>query len=69
MSEKIPAATLKSLIPRIEGIVVPPSFFVSVASKGVRTHVRGLESTLTDICVSVDSKGVAPPNTVRASAQ
>src|SRR5258708_13696111 len=34
-----------------------PWFFVSVASKGLRVSVSGLESTLTDISISVDSKG------------
>jgi hypothetical protein len=33
-------------------------FFVSVASKELRVHVSGLESTLTGILISVDSKGV-----------
>src|SRR5216683_5295558 len=37
----------------------PPWFFVSVASKGLRFYVSGLESTLTDISISVDSKEVA----------
>ena len=31
-------------------------FFVSVASKGLRVHVSGLESTLAGISISVDSK-------------
>jgi hypothetical protein len=35
-----------------------PHIFVSVASKGVRSSVSGLESTLTDIFASVDSKEV-----------
>jgi hypothetical protein len=35
-----------------------PRIFVSVASKGFRTCVSGLESTLADIPVSVDSEGV-----------
>src|SRR5229473_2206579 len=34
-------------------------FFVSVASKGLRVYVSGLESTLADTSISVDSKGVA----------
>jgi hypothetical protein len=33
-------------------------FLVSVASKGIKIHVNGLESTLVDIPVSVDSKRV-----------
>jgi len=37
----------------------PPPFFVSVASKGVRVHVSGLESTLAGVSTSVDSKEVA----------
>jgi hypothetical protein len=36
-----------------------PRFFVSVASKGLRNSVSGLESTLTGILTSVDSKEVA----------
>ena len=32
-------------------------FFVSVASKGLRIYVSGLESTLAGISISVDSKG------------
>ena len=32
-------------------------FFVSVASKGLSVYVSGLESTLTDISISVDFKG------------
>jgi hypothetical protein len=36
----------------------PPGFFVSVASKGLRVHVSGLESTLAGIPISVDSKGL-----------
>jgi hypothetical protein len=32
-------------------------FFVSVASKELRVHVSGLESTLAGLSVSVDSKG------------
>ena len=35
----------------------PPWFFVSVADKGVRGCVSGLESTLVGWYVSVDSKG------------
>jgi hypothetical protein len=35
-----------------------PLFFVSVASKGLSVPVSGLESTLTGICISVDSKEV-----------
>ncbi len=31
-------------------------FFISVASKGLRVHVSGLESTLAGISKSVDSK-------------
>jgi hypothetical protein len=34
-----------------------PLFFVSVASKGFSISVSALESTLTGISVSVDSKG------------
>jgi hypothetical protein len=34
----------------------PPWFFVNVASKGLRVYVSGLESTLADISISVDSK-------------
>jgi len=39
-----------------------PLFFISVASKGFRVYVSGLESTLVGISLSVDSKGtyVAP---------
>ena len=37
----------------------PPMFFVSVASKGLRVSVSGLESTLARICISVDSKWVS----------
>ena len=39
-----------------------PWFSVSVASKGLRVYVSGLESTLAGISISVDSKGtyVAP---------
>ena len=37
--------------------LLPPTFFVNVASKGLRVHVSGLESTLTSIPISVDSKG------------
>ena len=33
-------------------------FFISVASKGLRVYVSGLESTLTGISISVDSKWV-----------
>ena len=33
-------------------------FFISVASKELRVYVSGLESTLADISVSVDSKWV-----------
>jgi hypothetical protein len=36
-----------------------PRFFVSVASKGLRNSVSDLESTLTGIPTSVDSKEVA----------
>ncbi len=36
-----------------------PIFFASVASKGFRVSVSGLESTLMGGCVSVASKGVA----------
>src|SRR5260370_34844408 len=36
-----------------------PRFFVSVASKGLRVYVRGLESTVADTSISVDSKGVS----------
>src|SRR2546427_5043863 len=36
-----------------------PLFFVSVASKGFRVCVSGLESTLAGAFVSVDSKGLA----------
>jgi hypothetical protein len=32
-------------------------FFISVASKGLRICASGLESTLTGISISVDSKG------------
>jgi hypothetical protein len=41
---------------------LPPLFFVSVASKGLRADVSGLESTLAGISISVDSKGayIAP---------
>ena len=35
-------------------------FFVSVAYKGLRVHVSGLESTLAGISISVDSKWVSP---------
>ena len=35
-----------------------PHILVSVASKGVRIHVSGLESTLTGNSISVDSKGL-----------
>jgi hypothetical protein len=34
----------------------PPGFFVSVASKGLRFFVSGLESTPAGISISVDSK-------------
>ncbi len=34
-------------------------FFVSVASKGLRVRVSGLESTLTRVSISVDSKWVS----------
>ena len=37
----------------------PPMFFVSVASKGLRGYVSGLESTVTRISISVDSKWVS----------
>jgi len=37
---------------------VTPLFFVSVASKGFSFSVNPLESTLTDILVSVADKGV-----------
>jgi hypothetical protein len=37
----------------------PPCILVSVASKGLRILVSGLESTLAGISISVDSKGVA----------
>jgi hypothetical protein len=33
-----------------------PRFFVSVASKGLRIYVSGLESTLAGISIGVDSK-------------
>ena len=36
-----------------------PWVLVSVASKGLRFYVSGLESTLTGISISVDSKEVA----------
>ena len=36
-----------------------PRLFVSVASKGLGVRVKGLESTLADISVCVDSKEVA----------
>jgi hypothetical protein len=35
---------------------VPPMFFISVASKGLRVYVSGLESTLAGISTSDDSK-------------
>ncbi len=35
----------------------PPVFFISVASKGLRDCVSGLESTLAGTSISVDSKG------------
>src|SRR5258708_27934869 len=34
-------------------------FFISVASKGLRVYVSGLESTLASISISVDSKWVS----------
>src|SRR5712664_1309899 len=34
-----------------------PLFFISVASKGLRFYVSGLESTLASAPISVDSKG------------
>ena len=34
-----------------------PLVFVSVASKSLRVHVSGLESTLAGTSISVDSKG------------
>ena len=40
------------------GEVPLPRFCVSVASKELSSLVSGLESTLTDIPISVDSKGV-----------
>ena len=36
----------------------PPWFFVSVAFKGLRVCVSGLESTLTGISITVDFKWV-----------
>src|SRR5713226_6460103 len=42
---------------RSSGVTLP-WFFVSVASKGLRVCVSGLESTLAGISTSVDSKGV-----------
>ena len=36
-----------------------PYVFVSVASKGLRGYVSGLESTLAGISISVDSKWVS----------
>src|SRR6266436_5744544 len=41
------------------GAYPPPMFLVSVASKELRVCVSGLESTLTGISTSVDSKEVA----------
>jgi len=38
---------------------LPPGLFVSVAAKGLRFYVSGLESILTDVSISVDSKEVA----------
>jgi hypothetical protein len=35
-----------------------PLFFVSIADKGLRVGVSGLESTVVGDCVSVDSKRV-----------
>src|SRR5260370_37619861 len=35
-----------------------PLFFISVASKGLRIYVNGLESTLAGISISVDSKRI-----------
>ena len=35
---------------------LPPGLFVSVAAKGLRFYVSGLESILTDVSISVDSK-------------
>jgi hypothetical protein len=36
----------------------PLGLFVSIASKGLGVHVSGLESTLADISIDVDSKWV-----------
>ncbi len=43
---------------RSSGAYPPPMFLVSVASKELRVCVSGLESTLTGIPISVDSKWV-----------
>ena len=42
----------------IHGCLPSPWFSVSVASKGLRVCVSGLESTLAGISISVDSKWV-----------
>jgi hypothetical protein len=44
-------------------------FFVSVDSKELGLLVSPLKSTLADICVSVDSKEVAPRDNGAASAR
>jgi hypothetical protein len=46
---------------------LPPVFFVSVASKGVRFGVTALESTLAEGYVSIDFKRVSGAFTRRSS--
>src|SRR5206468_9276430 len=53
------AVTVERSPIRIGAANPSPWFFVSVASKGLRVYVSGLESTLAGISTSVDSKEVA----------
>ena len=57
MSGKSELLTLTPLISA--RFYLRPGFFDPVASKGLRVYVSGLESTLTGISTSVDSKEVA----------
>jgi hypothetical protein len=40
----------------VDNSCTPSLFYISVAFKGLRVYVSGLESTLTGISMSVDSK-------------
>jgi len=45
---------------------VPPTFFVTAESKGVRFSVSGLESAVVDDLVTADSKGVTSKHNIPA---